>query len=79
MCSVKKTNINHSLTTTDIIRNKKGKFAAFDAADFLFSEEVMALYLHAVLTDGTDLEIAAALQDIGRALIRKYPNAPFAG
>lgn len=59
----------------DTIRVKKRNFVLFDAADFLRSEEDMALYLDAVLDDGTDLEIASALQDIARALIRKFPSA----
>ena len=39
----------------------------FDAADYLQSEEDIALYLSAVMEDGDAREIAAALGDIARA------------
>lgn len=42
----------------------------FDAADYLQSEENMALYLDAVLEDGSAEEIAAAAGDIARARSR---------
>lgn len=39
----------------------------FDVADYLQSEEDIALYLSTVLEDGSIQEIAAALGDIARA------------
>ncbi|MGB4346293.1 MAG: addiction module antidote protein [Burkholderiaceae bacterium] len=45
----------------------KPKLIPFDAADYLESEEDMALYLSAILEDGSPEEIAAALGDIVRA------------
>lgn len=45
----------------------KPKLIPFDAADYLESEEDMALYLSAILEDGSPEEIAAALGDIARA------------
>jgi probable addiction module antidote protein len=45
----------------------KPKLIHFDAADYLESEEDMALYLSAILEDGSPEEIAAALGDIVRA------------
>ncbi len=39
----------------------------FDAADFLGSEDDIALYLSSVMEDGSAQEIAAALGDIARA------------
>ncbi len=72
---MKKANTNHSPDSMDTIRIDKRKFTLFDAADFLHSEEDMVLYLHAVLDDGTDFEITSTLQDIARALIRKFPSA----
>ncbi len=45
----------------------KQELIPFDAADYLQSEEDIALYLSAVLEDGSIQEIAAALGDIARA------------
>lgn len=45
----------------------KHKLIPFDVADYLQSEEDIALYLSAVLEDGSIQEIAAALGDIARA------------
>lgn len=45
----------------------KHELVPFDAADYLQSEEDIALYLSAVLEDGSIQEIAAALGDIARA------------
>lgn len=45
----------------------KVKLIPFDAADYLESEEDIALYLSAMLEDGSPEEVAAALGDIARA------------
>ena len=45
----------------------KQELIPFDAADYLKSEDDIALYLSAVLEDGSIQEIAAALGDIARA------------
>jgi probable addiction module antidote protein len=45
----------------------KQELIPFDAADYLQSEDDIALYLSAVLEDGSIQEIAAALGDIARA------------
>lgn len=45
----------------------KHELIPFDVADYLQSEEDIALYLSAVLEDGSIQEIAAALGDIARA------------
>lgn len=45
----------------------KVKLIPFDAADYPESEEDIALYLSAMLEDGSPEEVAAALGDIARA------------
>ena len=45
----------------------KHQLIPFDVADYLQSEEDIALYLSAVLEDGSIQEIASALGDIARA------------
>jgi probable addiction module antidote protein len=45
----------------------KATLVPFDAVDYLESEEDIALYLNAILEDGSPMEIAAALGDVARA------------
>ncbi len=43
------------------------RFIPFDVAAYLRSEEDMALYLSAAQEDGTEIDLAIAIQDIARA------------
>lgn len=45
----------------------KTKFTTWDAADYLETEEDMAIYLEAALEDGEPSLVAAVLGDIARA------------
>jgi hypothetical protein len=50
----------------------KSKTRAFDAANYLDTEEDIAEYLRQVLVDNDPIELAAALGDIARAACRSW-------
>ncbi|CAM2153715.1 protein of unknown function [Pararobbsia alpina] len=52
------------------------KFIPFDAANYLNDDEAICLYLRFALESGDEKEIAAALEDVERAMHRNQTARP---
>ena len=49
------------------MNNEKITIRDFDAAEFLVNEEMIAMYLNEVFSDGTDAQKKSALAEVARA------------